>query len=173
MPRLMRAASSWTLALFFLAIFVAALIAAFGFPYRARLFPVFVISAGIVLVLAEIVIALIWPPAADADTGLDLKADDDYGFREALRAGVPIFAWIACLIVGIWLIGPTIAVPLWLLAYFTFMVRGSVPATMLTVAGFTVLTIGLFDYLLQVPWPRGEIPHVQEWAQAVMEGWGI
>ncbi len=171
--RIMRAAPSWTLGLFFLAIFVAALVVAFGFPQRARLFPMFVISVGILLVLAEIVIAMIWPPAADADTGLDLKADDDYGFAEAFREGLPIFAWIGGLIVGIWLIGTTLAVPLWLVSYFTVMVGGSPLATAATVAGFLVLTVGLFDYLLQVPWPGGEIPGIHEWAQALLQTLGI
>ena len=173
MNRLLRAAPSWALGLFLLVVFIAALFIALDFPRRARLFPIFVISVGVVLILTEITIAMIWPPAKNADTGLDLKADDDYSFREALRAGAPIFAWTGALFAAIWLIGPTLAMPLWLLAFFLVMVRAPLPATVATVAGFAIITIGLFDYLLQVPWPSGEIPHVQEWAQAVLESWGI
>jgi hypothetical protein len=148
------------LTLFFLAVFLIAAWAGWGWPNIAKIMPVYVAAIpGLILVLVQLYReATNWEGrrgraggGIEMDEVQDAKLDKQTEFRRTLI----YFAWFIGGAVGIWLLGIVIALPLLVLLY-TLIEGREKWVTSLLAAGCTYLLIwGLFEYMLESRWPRG------------------
>jgi Tripartite tricarboxylate transporter TctB family len=145
---------------FFLAVFLAAAVAGWNWPYIAKLMPVYVAAVpGLILVLLQIYRdASHWDARQQGNSG-GIDMDEVYGAKldkktERHRTLV-FFAWFIGGAVGIWLLGIVIALPL--LVFLYTLVEGR--ESWLTAVGMTAATFlfmwGLFEYMLESRWPPG------------------
>lgn len=163
-----------------LAVFVLGYLEAQGWPFRARMFPEMVCTAGAVFALLELVALAVRArrrdsaPAADpvhadqnaARNGTTREsADDDedvddqsleYVFGTAGRgAWTRAVAWVAGFFISLWLLGVFVTVPVFSFAYLR--VAGQVgwraSAVYAAVAGGLIWLV--FGRLLLVPMPAG------------------
>jgi Tripartite tricarboxylate transporter TctB family len=148
------------LTLFFLAVFLIAVWAGWGWPNIAKIMPVYVAAIpGLILVLVQL-----YREATDWDTrrsraggGIemdevqDVKLDKQTEFRRTLI----YFAWFIGGAVGIWLLGIVIALPLLVLLYTLIEGREKWTTSLLAMACTYLLIWGLFEYMLESRWPQG------------------
>ena len=150
--------------LFALAVF--AFFALFVFEARqwrlqARLYPWVIGIAMLALALAHIVRELRGgedkPDGAPAAAPVDIQFTQDPDPALARRRELDIFAWIFGFFGGIWLLGFTFAIPVFVFAYLKLRSgEGWVLAAAL--AGIAWLAFwGLFERLLRLPFPEGAI----------------
>jgi hypothetical protein len=99
--------------------------------------------------------------AVDDDQGImDLKVDKEVA--PALRRAANIFAWISGLFAGIWLVGFLVSIPLFILFYIRFQSRETWSSSLAWTAVTVGFIIGLFHYILRVPWSYPVIGWFQE-----------
>jgi hypothetical protein len=145
---------------FFLAVFLAASIAGWNWPYIAKLMPVYVAAVpGLILVLIQLYRdATDWEARQHKDRG-GIDMDEIYGAKLdrkiERRRTLFFFAWLIGGAIGIWLLGIVIALPL--LVFLYMLVEGR--ESWLSAAGMTLATFlfiwGLFEYMLESRWPPG------------------
>lgn len=161
------------IALFLLAVFVGAFVAAGEWPYRAALFPRLLSAAGVlfaVLKLGGYGVRAVRNRSAEASTasgrtlgGTELVNEDEeedlsleYVFATAGgRTWAEALAWIAGFFVCLWLLGVFVTVPLFAFAYL----RVSGDAGWLGAAIYSIVTGAIiflaFRQLLTVTMPTG------------------
>lgn len=157
-----------------LVLFAVAWATAWGFPERARIFPLYMVAIGIGVVLLQIAFELWKPiPAEQRTSGADLGAEDDYTLGTATRHAAREYAWIVGLFVLVYVIGPVIALPTYVVAY----ARSSAGVGWRTAAlmglGLFVIIIGVFEHLLHLSWPRGIVPQPQRILLEFLRGLGV
>ncbi len=150
-------------ALLIAALFAYAVFVGSYMPYKAALFPTIVGVPGAILALAVSVIAFRRgrkpeaKRAAPSGTPGDLYLDESLLTGEAFRRTVIIFGWIFGAVIGSWLLGQKLALPLFVFAYLKFGSReGWLLSTVMTLATIALL-LGVFDYVVSVAWYEGEI----------------
>jgi hypothetical protein len=90
------------------------------------------------------------------------KAPVDFQFSQGLdkdtirRRTINIFCWIFGFFAGIWLIGFTYMVPLFVFLYLKLQSQESWKLSLALTAGAWLIFWGLFDYLLKLPFPEGQ-----------------
>jgi len=150
-----------------LALFVAALVASFGYGPRARLVPIPIAAIGIVLILAQIVAqnmhfkrdlhvdlleSLANKPADWDGASAQAPADERRGMRELMGLG------IVALLLGLFVVlGPIPAVFVFVLGYTLSTRQLSVLKSTLTAIIFTAAAYALFVHTLGVRVDRGLI----------------
>jgi len=153
------------------ALFALLLAALFGYavfvgsymPYKAALFPTIVGIPGIILALAVSVLAYrrgrnpAVEKAPPAGTPGDLYLDQSLLSSEALRRTVIIFGWIFGTVVGGWLLGQKLALPLFVFAYLKLGSREGWLLSILMTLATIALLLGVFDYVVSVAWYEGEV----------------
>jgi hypothetical protein len=146
--------------LFFLAVFLAAAVFGWSWPYIAKLMPVYVAAVpGLVLVLLQIYRdATDWETRQKARSGA-LDMDEIYGAKvdskiERQRT-LTFFAWLIGGAAGIWLFGIVIALPALVLLYTLVEGKENWITAILMAAGTFLLLWGLFEYMLESRWPSG------------------
>jgi uncharacterized membrane protein len=99
----------------------------------------------------------------DDDQGImDLKVDKDVAPALVVRRAANIFAWITGLFAAIWLVGFLVSIPLFILFYMRFQSRETWLSSLAWTAVTVGFIIGLFHYILRVPWSYPVIARVQE-----------
>lgn len=145
------------LTLFFVAVFGYAVVAAWDMPIQARLFPLSIGLLGLALLLLQLVREL-RPAAAAREEGsaadIDFTAEEDSAEGRAKTR--ELFGWIFGFVFALWLIGFLIAIPLMILL-FLLRHRESALVTATLPLSVGLATWGLFDRLLNLPLPRGEL----------------
>ncbi len=131
-------------------VFAAAGYMALAWSEIARLFPLAVALPGLILAL----LAIVLPPRTEPVE----RADEDElpGPERARRTAITI-AWILGLFAAVYLLGFLISIPLGAVAYMRIVGGERWATTVAVAAGCWALIYGLFDRLLHVPLPRGEI----------------
>jgi TctA family transporter len=121
--------------------------------FRARLFPWAIGFAGLALALLQ----FIYDGAALAKSmraGREVKSDEDSAVTQ--QRTLKMVAWILGFFAAIWLLGFSVAVPLTILIYL----KGAQERWPISIAlaGLGWLAFyGLFDHLLHVPFPEGQL----------------
>jgi len=121
--------------------------------FRARLFPWAIGFAGLALALLQ----FIYDGAALAKSmraGREVKSDEESAVAQ--QRTLKMVAWILGFFVAIWLLGFSVAVPLTILVYL----KGAQERWPISIAlaGLGWLAFyGLFDHLLHVPFPEGQL----------------
>jgi len=135
-------------------VILAAWITAMQWPLRASIL-VLVLGAIGLIVGAILLYTETRPGASDkkAKSGMDIESDESMSAAEVKRRTIDIWAWLAGLILGIWLIGFQAAVVVFSFAYAK--VHGSRWLTALVLAAVAyVLCWGLFDMIIHIVWPE-------------------
>jgi hypothetical protein len=151
----------------------AGLYTSFEWSLQARLFPWTIGIPALALCLIQLFMDLwkaVRPGAApvDDDQGImDLKVDKDVAPALMVRRAANIFGWIASLFASIWLVGFLISVPLFILFYMRFQSRETWLSSLAWTAVTVVFIIGLFHYILRVPW----FYPVFGWLQEILLDW--
>lgn len=149
-------------------IFTGVLAAAFAwatfeastFPDEAKLFPLAVAIPAFALVLLHAAGALrrARPGTAAADPGPEDEADEEeLSPRERARRGMGFLGWIAAMLAGVWLVGFVTTCALIALAYSRVVGRESWRAALGVALVSWGLVFGVFDRVLHVPLPEGEL----------------
>ena len=150
-------------ALLLAALFAYAIFAGRFWPFKAALFPTIVGIPGIVLALAVAVFSFRRgrnPETKQVEkSGApgDLFLDESSLTGEAFKRTLMIFGWILFAVVGSWLLGQKLALPLFVFAYLKLGSReGWMLSIVMTLATIALL-LGVFDYVVNVAWYEGEI----------------
>jgi len=148
-------------------IFVLLLIAFFAlFVYQAkdwrlqaRLYPWAIGIPMLVLALVQLVLDLrgIAPKKSRDSTPVDFQFTQNIDPILARSRTINIFSWVCGFIIGIWLLGFSITVPLFVFLYLKVQSREGWPLSIALTAGVWLFFWGLFDRLLRLPFPDGEL----------------
>ena len=133
----------------------AAFVATLGYPPRARLFPIIVISLCGIFVLWALVKMFIALNKASSPTEYWSKNEKatkpDEGYR---RQFFFAFAWIGAFIFLLWLLGFVVGLPLFVLVYIKTYEEGWRWTIILTIIMF-LITYVVFAVLLRIPLYEG------------------
>jgi small-conductance mechanosensitive channel len=134
----------------FLAIAVAVLVEARGWPFRTSVFP---LATGWLLagLAAAKLVRGFRPTSVEAPPGVEEEAEL---LVTAGRAQwLPALGWMAAFFIMLWLLGALITVPLFTLVYLLLASRESPVLAGACALASWVFIYGLFDRLLRVPLP--------------------
>jgi hypothetical protein len=145
--------------LFFLAVFLIAAWAGWGWPNIAKIMPVYVAAIpGLILVLVQIYReATDWETLRGRSGGMEMDEVQDVKLdkKTERRRTLIFFSWLIGGALGIWLLGIVIALPL-LVFLYTLLEGKERWSTALIASVCTYLLIwGLFEYMLESRWPSG------------------
>lgn len=148
-----------------LAVLVAAVVIARGWPMQARLFPWVIGMLASSLCAFQLLRDLFGSePESSTQPGgmMDLPGDPRALKGQFAARAVSIFFWIMGLAAGIWFIGFIPSVPLFTWLYLALQAR----SPWWVCLGYTAVTLlfflGIFHYVLSIPWPQGVIVEPQE-----------
>jgi hypothetical protein len=145
--------------LFFLAVFLIAAWAGWGWPNIAKIMPVYVAAIpGLILVLVQIYReASDWETRRGRSGGMDMDEvqDSQLDKKTELRRTLTYFAWLIGGALGIWLLGIVIALPLLVFLYTLVEGREKWSTALISTACTYLLIWGLFEYMLESRWPAG------------------
>jgi hypothetical protein len=152
---------AWDLAfaLFLVAAFAYATVEALGFPEGAKLFPAAIAIPSLVLAVLLAVISLRSRAerAPDAPRTSEMASDVALAPEERTRRTGEIAAWFLGIFAAVYLLGFLIAIPVSAVAYLRFAAReGWIPSAGIAALCWS-LVFGVFDRLLHVPLPAGEL----------------
>ncbi len=148
--------------LFFIVVFLAATRLGWEWPYIAKLMPVYVAAVpGLLLALVQLYREMTdWEGRRGRKDGgieMDEVSVTNLDSRTELRRTVAFFAWFIGGASAIWLLGIVIALPLLVFLYTLVEGRERWTLSLLMAAGTFLLIWGLFEYLLEMRWPKGMI----------------
>ena len=126
---------------------------------QARLYPWAIGIPMLVLALVQVVLDLrgIGPKKSRSDAPVDVQFAERTDPVVARRRTINIFSWIAGYILAIWLFGFSYSVPLVVFLYLKVQSRERWPLSIALTAAAWLLFWGLFDRLLHLPFPQGEL----------------
>ena len=126
---------------------------------QARLYPWAIGIPMFVLALVQVVLDLrgIGPKKSRSDAPVDVQFAERTDPVVARRRTINIFSWIAGYILAIWLFGFSYSVPLVVFLYLKVQSRERWPLSIALTAAAWLLFWGLFDRLLHLPFPQGEL----------------
>ncbi len=152
------------LALGFLACFAYAVVEAASMPIQARLFPWTIGFIGIALILFDMVRDIL-PEKEGKDDGtiFDIAFTDEESSKQGRRKALEMFGWIYGFILALWLIGFHVSIFAMVLLYL--LRHRERPVILVTLPlGVLLATWGLFDKLLNLPFPPGVVVEWLGWA---------
>ncbi len=148
------------LTLFFLAVFLGAVIRSWDWPFIAKLMPIYVAAIpGIVLALLQL-----WKDVIVRERGAAIQSggiEMDETFNESLDRGVEIkrtlafFGWFAGGAAGVWLLGIVVALPLFIPLYMLIEGKDKWWISILYGVGAFLMVWGLFEGVFKIIWPEG------------------
>ncbi len=154
------------LTLVLLVVFFIAVYTAGQWQYQARLFPWVVGIPTVLLCVIQLGMDLFSVgDTTDSDdlTGfMDLPVDRGVPISVVVTRATNIFGWIFGFFFVIWLVGFIITVPLFVFLYLTIQAREDLTISIAYTAGIVVFLLGLFHYVLHIPWPAGVIAAPQD-----------
>ena len=141
--------------LFLLAALIAGFVASLGYPYRARFFPLIIISLCGVLVLVELLKAFMLNLKTEPDDQ-DVNKSEEALNTEKHQPLKFLFTmvWIGVFALMLWLFGFVVGLPLFLLAYVKMHGEKWRWAIMLPAMMFVIVYVG-FGLLLKSPLYEG------------------
>jgi hypothetical protein len=149
---------AWDLAfaLVLVAVFAYATATALAFPEGAKLFPLAIAVPSLVL---AVLLALISLRSRWTDVAPPAEAGDDVALTpaERTRRTAEIGAWFLGIFAAVYLLGFLVAIPIGAVAYLRFGARESWVTSVSVAALCWGLVFGVFDRLLHVPLPAGEL----------------
>lgn len=156
----MRISGSALFSLSLAAVAAYAVVAAWGWPLKAKLFPLAMGIPLLVLALAQLLLELRGTPEAGNGPAMDLAHSAEVPANVAFRRTGVIFGWMAAFVLLVLLLGFSLAVPLFVFSYLvTQSSAGWALAIALTAAAWGFFH-GLFERLLHFPFDTGL---VQTW----------
>jgi hypothetical protein len=153
------------LTLLFLAAFTFGVLGASMWEIQARLFPWVIGIPAIVLCLAQLVGDFFRRKENGEDDTrgmMDLPVDRSVPMAIVIRRAATTFLWIVGLFAAIGLFGLVVAVPLFVLLYLKLQGGETLGLSLKCSLAMAVLLIGVFDLVLNVPWPEAVFPHLEE-----------
>lgn len=158
---------SLVFALFVSLIVVMSLVTSREWSFATRLFPWAMGIPALILCAIQLYLEVRrssrGAAAADDNSGvMDLTVDREVPLALVVRRGGNMFAWIFGLFASILLIGFVITAPLFIWLYLTFQAREKWWVSVLWTVIIVVFLLGLFHFILRVPWPHGIIELPQE-----------
>ena len=151
---------------FFTLVFLGGVLTAGRLPFHARVFPWVIGIPTLILCLAQLVMDLLPAKktgAPDDTAGLmDLPVDRSVPVSVVVRRAVNTFSWILGFFLFIWLLGFILAVPLFVFSYLTVQARETVGLALVYTAIMVLFLLGIFHYVLHIPWPAGMISMPQD-----------
>jgi len=126
---------------------------------QARLYPWAIGIPMLVLALVQVVLDLkgfVAKPGR-TDAPVDVRFAERADPALARRRAINMFAWIVGYIIAIWLIGYFYSVPLLVFLYLKVQSRESWPISIALTAAAWLLFWGLFERLLRLPFPQGQL----------------
>ncbi|HEY3306205.1 MAG TPA: tripartite tricarboxylate transporter TctB family protein [Candidatus Binatia bacterium] len=148
------------LAFFFLMVFLVAVWAGWGWPYIAKLMPIYVAAIpGLILVVIQLYRDATDWEGRQSGKGGGIEMDEVYDVKLdkaiEIRRTVTFFAWFIAGALGIWLFGIVISLPV--LVFLYALVEGKERwITSLVIGACTFAIVwGVFEYMLDSRWPPG------------------
>ncbi len=149
-----------------LAVFFGAVYTAGQWQYQARMFPWTIGIPAMLLCVVQLGLDLFRiGDSADADdlTGLmDLPVDRGVPVSVVVRRAANTFGWIGGFFFVIWIVGFIITVPLFVFFYLTIQAREKLSVSLIYMGAMLFFLLGLFHYILHIPWPAGVVDGPQE-----------
>ncbi len=154
------------LTLLILAVFFAAVYTAGQWQYQARLFPWTIGIPAVLLCVVQLCLDLFRTgDSADGDdlaSIMDLPVDRGVPVSVVVRRAANTFGWIGGFFFVIWLVGFIITVPLFVFFNLTIQAREKLSVSLIYTGGMLIFLLGLFHYILHIPWPAGVIAGPQD-----------
>jgi len=154
--------SIW-LSVFFVIVISVGVVTAGAWRWDTRLFPWAVGVPALVLALWQLVTdarggrGRLPVEAKTAATAGDLALDATIPAEIVRKRTLRAIAWIAIFVLGIWLGGFLIAIPIFVALYLFYEARAGLVAAIL-LAGCTELFVwGIFDWLMNIAWPEAAL----------------
>ena len=157
--------------LFATAVFCFVVVTAREWPLGSRLFPWWVGIPMLLLSLVQLGLELyrstqpVDPQRDSVETG-DLQVDWNIGTRLVVQRAAKFFGWLIGLLLGIWLLGFFVTVPLFVLLYLKLEAKEGWLLSLALTVGALIFLIGLFEQVLKTHWPLPLIP----WPEAMLKG---
>ncbi len=150
---------AWDLAfaLFLAAVFAYATVTALALPEGAKLFPAAIAVPSLVLSVLLAVISLRSRGAVGVPRAPDPGDEATLAPEVRARRTGEVAAWFLGIFAAVYLLGFLIAIPVSAFAYLRFMAREGWMPSVGVAALCWVLVFGVFDRLLHVPLPAGEL----------------
>ena len=150
---------AWDLAfaLVLIAVFAYATATALALPEGAKLFPLAIAIPSLVLAVLLAVISLRSRGAAGVPRPPDEGDEAMLAPEVRTRRTGEIAAWFLGIFAAVYLLGFLIAIPLSAIAYLRFAARETWPTSVAVAGVCWALVFGVFDRLLHVPLPAGEL----------------
>lgn len=149
-----------------LLVLIASVITATAFPWYARIFPLAMGIPAVLIVAIQLARDVLMTGIASNskdDTGhMDLFPDRDIPGQVVAKRAAGIFAWIFGLLVVIKVIGIMISVPLFILLYVKLSSHEGWRVTLVGVGFILGLEIGVFHFIMHLPWGVPMLPQPQE-----------
>lgn len=156
--------------LFMAAIFCLVVFTARGWPLGTRLLPWVVGITMLILSLVQLALDLyrstrsVYTQRDSAETG-DLQIDWTISTRLVVRRAANFFGWLVGLVLGIWLLGFFVAVPLFAFFYLKIEAKEGWLLTLLMSGAALLFLIGIFDQILHIHWHQPLVP----WPAAMLK----
>lgn len=153
---------AWDLAfaLVLVAVFAYATATALALPEGAKLFPLAIAIPSLVLAVLLAVISLRSRWTTTVPAPVDAEAEAALAPAERTRRTAEIGAWFLGIFAAVYLLGFLVAIPVAAIAYLRFAARESWVTSVAVAAVCWALVFGVFDRLLHVPLPVGELLRV-------------
>lgn len=146
--------------LLFLAIFLTGIIVAMDYSSAGSLFPTVTACAGVVLILAQLIVGLREPIRQESDLEgkkldyVDIAPDADIPNEVVRQRGLGFLGWVLGFYVAIYLVGFQISVPFFIAAYLRVECKAAWWKIALLAAVSVYLTFYHFKEILGVVWPK-------------------
>ncbi len=149
------------LTLLIMAVFFAAVYTADQWQYQARLFPWTIGIPAVLLCVVQLCLDLfrIGDSVDSDDRGgmMDLPVDRGVPVSVVVRRAANTFGWIGGFFFVIWVVGFIITVPLFVFFYLTIQAQEKLSVSLIYTGAMLIFLLGLFHYILHIPWPAGLI----------------
>lgn len=145
-----------TFALVLIAVFAYATVTAVSYPEGAKLFPLAIAIPSLVLAVALALISLRARGTIVAPRPPD-PGDEALAPEERTRRTATIALWILGIFVAVYLLGFLVAIPVSASLYLRVAARESWPMSAGIAAVCWALVFGVFDRVLHLPLPPGEL----------------
>lgn len=139
--------------------FVFGLLSSWGWPSGTRFFTLSVAVPGLLLSLASLVVE-IKKGSKGRETATHAGNHARGGMEETRRRTATIFGWILGLFLLIRVLGFELAVPLFTFLYLKFQAKENLILSSSITFLMVLIVVGLFDFVLNVPWPKSLIEAV-------------
>ena len=144
-------------------------------PIWTRIFPWYVGIPMLFLSLVQLALEIyrstqpVDPRRRSGQKG-DLQVDLNIAARIVIQRAAKFFGWIIGLMVGIWLLGFFLSIPLFVLLYLKLEAKEGWVLSLCLTVGALVFLVGLFDLILNTHWIEPVIPWPETIFKSVLPG---